>query len=165
MVSYGEKITNCSQMICVHCYFLLSFVGGLGYNSCPGSDLFWWFLKFSRFFKYLKTEQECFLSYIAFAWRAYAKRWCTFVSKWNSYCWTVSSDGRNKICIHISARKPDGRSSEHILSEKCLYPLCIIYISHRWFFNPVVEETPSMRQLCLVGLLLAYFFGNNTIFL
>lgn len=33
-----------------------------------------WFLKFSRFFKSLKTEQDCFLSYIAFAWRAYAKR-------------------------------------------------------------------------------------------
>jgi hypothetical protein len=33
-----------------------------------------WFLKFCQFFRYLKTEKDCLLSYIAFAWRAYGKR-------------------------------------------------------------------------------------------
>jgi len=70
-------------------------------------------------------------------------------------------------CVYIFLpENHDGRSSEHILSEKCLYLLCIIYISViDDSFNPVVEGTPAMIQLHCLGLLLAYFFGNSTIFL
>jgi len=67
------------------------------------------------------------------------------------------------VCVFLPENH-DGRSSEHILSENCLYLLCIVYIIDD-SFNPVVEETPAMILLYHVGLLLAYFFGTNTVFL